>query len=197
MNRAWYVPEYNHLKFCEVYGDLQSFLDDYNNNVAKYLYKNPKPVSEDGIKTIYFLLYSKYGNNPIINEDVNQFKFKLFVNIFAYGPLWEKKIDIQDRLLKLPEDVITVGAKQIYNHAFNPSEAPSTSTLEEIQYINDQNVASHKKGIIEAYSYLWENLHASATEEFLGKFKNCFSSIVSVDHCVPFYIEEIDIFDNN
>ena len=197
MNKPWFAPDYNHLRFCDVYPDLDKFLYDYQTNVGVYFYKNTAPITNDGAKTLYFLLYAKYGNTPIINFDVNQWKFKIFSIVFAHGPLWEKKLGIQTALNNLTEDEIRLGAKQVYNHAFNPSSTPSTDTLEEVNYINDQNVASHKKGVIDAYAYLWENLHASATDEFLRKFKDCFSSIVAPDGFTPFYIEDEVIWHNN
>ena len=84
------------------------------------------------------------------------------------------------------------GAKQVYNHALNPSTVPSTTTLEELQYINDQNVASHKKSKLEAYTILWELIHTNHTEEFLGRFRDCFSKFVGVIP-VPFYIDDVNV----
>ena len=191
MSKSWFVPEYNHLRFCDVWGSLANFLTDYNENIA-FFYKNTSPLTANAAKTLYFLLYAKYGNTPIINNDVNQWKYKVFANIYAKGPTWEKKMDIQTALNNLSQDDIMRGAKQVYNHAFNPSATPSTDTLTELTYINDQNTANHKKGIVEAYSLIWQNLHASATEEFINSFKNCFSVFVGSDVCVPFYITDED-----
>ena len=193
----WFKPKYNKLTFAQVYPNLDLFMADYESNIAIYFYKKPAPLTSASAKTVYFLLYAKYGNNPISNEDINEFKFKIFANIFASGGLWEKKIDIQFRLQELAESEIMTGAKQIYNHALNPSTEPSTDALQELPYINDQNTSQHKKSILEAYSLLWEALHGNATEEFLGKFKNCFAIYVGKDECVPFYIEDEDIFVDN
>ena len=85
--------------------------------------------------------------------------------MFAYGPAWEKKAAIQNTILGLTESDILVGAKQIYNHALNPSTAPKTSDLEELNYINDQNTALHKKSKldyqieagIESLTYMMSN----------------------------------------
>jgi hypothetical protein len=40
----------------------------------------------DNVSLVYYLLYARYGNNPIANRDENQFKFKIFSVIFQYGP---------------------------------------------------------------------------------------------------------------
>ena len=103
---------------------------------------------------------------------------KIVSRIFSFGPLWEKKQGIQKNLRDLAEADLLQGAKQIYNHAFNPSTAPTTGTLEELDYINDQNTANHKKPKMEAYSILWNLLHADHTREYLDRFKNCFAVFV-------------------
>ena len=71
------------------------------------------------------------------------------------------------------------GSKQIYNHAYNPSTAPTTDTLDEISYINDQNVTKSKKGILETYSFLYDMLETDVTGEFIDKFRKLFLVIVA------------------
>ena len=76
--------------------------------------------------------------------------------------------------------------------SFNPSTEPSTQELEELTHINDQNVSNNKKAKMEAYSILWANLHVDATDEYLNKFKNCFSRFVG-DQCpILFAVDEED-----
>ena len=190
MPSPWFAPKYNTLTFAQIWDSLAKFTADYNDGI-QYFYQNPSPLKPDSVSTLYFLLYAKYGNSPIANNDVNQFKFKVWSIIYAYGPMWEKKQEIEDAVRGLTEDELLRGSKQIYNHAYNPSSTPSTATLEELTYINDQNTATHKKSKMEAYSILWELLHASETEEFLRQFKKLFSVAVA-DQFVPFYIEEED-----
>lgn len=191
MNNPWFAPKYNKLTFAEVWPSQKAFLDDYS-ELGGYLVMPNAPVSENALKTLYFLLYARYGNNPIVNNDVNQWKFKMFSVIFAYAPAWEKKVQIQKNLIGLAEADLLVGAKQIYNHALNPSTAPKTSDLEELNYINDQNTAIHKKAKMEAYGILWELIHTNHTEEFLTRFKDCFSKFVGIVP-IPFYIDDVDI----
>lgn len=195
MSKPWFAPKYGTLTFCQVWESYANFKEDYDAAIV-YFAQNPAPIKANSLMTLFFLLYSKYGNNPIANNDVNQFKFKVYSNIYAYGPMWERKVEIQDAVRALTEADLLAGSKQIYNHALNPSSAPTTETLEELLYINDQNTALHKKSKMEAYSLLWELLHASATEEFLRQFKKLFSVAVGAQ-CVPFYIEDEDIFAHN
>jgi hypothetical protein len=190
MPNPWFAPKYNTLTFAQIWGSLAEFEADYAEGI-QFFYQNTSPIKADSVKTLYFLLYAKYGNSPIANNDVNQFKFKVWSTIYAYGPMWEKKQEIEDAVRNLTEEELLRGSKQIYNHAYNPSSTPSTATLEELTYINDQNTATHKKSKMEAYSILWELLHASETEEFLRQFKKLFSVAVAEQHA-PFYIEEED-----
>ena len=54
----------------------------------------------------------------------------------------------------MSEDDLVKGSKQIVNHSYNPSTAPSTSTLEELTTINEQNTNNYKKGKLDAYAFL-------------------------------------------
>ena len=174
--------------FAEIWPSASDFTTDYNSLVAGFGSNFNAPVKSANLNAIYYLLYARYGNTPMCNNDVNQFKMKIVANIVMYGPTWERKEEIQKSLRTIADDDLLIGAKQIYNHAYNPSTAPSTSALTELEYINDQNTASHKKSKMEAYSILWNLLHAEATREFIERFKNCFS--VFVDRSwVPFYID--------
>ena len=67
--------------------------------------------------------------------------------IATYGTTWERKKAIQISLRNLTEEQLLQGAKQIYNHAYNPSTEPTTQELEELTHINDQNVTNNKKSI--------------------------------------------------
>lgn len=135
-------------------------------------------MSNGNATTLFYLLYAKYGNNPIANRDVNQFKYKVFSIIFQYGPTWSKRVEIQEKLRALSEDDLIKGSKAIYNSAQNPSTKPSTSSLEELEYINAQNTTNYKKSKMDAYTQLWDLLATDVTSEFLNKFKNLFKMFV-------------------
>lgn len=181
-------PEYSTKTFSQVYEDYVSFKADYD-ALIELVSGGIQPLTENNVRATYYLLFARYGNNPIVNYDVTQFKMKLMAVIATYGPVWEKKKAIQYDLRNLPEADLLQGAKQIYNHAFNPSTEPTTQELEELTHINDQNVTNNKKSKMEAYSILWANLHVDATDEYMNKFKNCFSRFVG-DQYPIIYIEE-------
>ena len=184
-------PEYSTKTFAQVYSSFEDFKADYDALIT-LVSGGVQPLTEANARATFYLLFARYGNNPIVNFDVTQFKMKLMAVIATYGPVWEKKKAIQKSLRELSEADLLQGAKQIYNHAFNPSTEPTTQELEELTHINDQNVTNNKKAKMEAYSILWANLHVDATDEYLNKFKNCFSRFVG-DQCpILFAVDEED-----
>ena len=184
-------PEYSTKTFAQVYPNYEKFKEDYDALIT-LVSGGVQPLTPANAQATFYLLFARYGNNPIVNFDLTQFKMKLMSVIATYGPVWEKKKAIQKSLRDLSEAELLQGAKQIYNHAFNPSTEPSTQELEELTHINDQNVTNNKKAKMEAYSILWANLHVDATDEYLNKFKNCFSRFVG-DQCpILFAVDEED-----
>ena len=184
-------PEYSTKTFAQVYSSYEKFKEDYDALIT-LVSGGVQPLTNANVQATFYLLFARYGNNPIVNFDITQFKMKLMSVIATYGPVWEKKKAIQKSLRDLSEAELLQGAKQIYNHAFNPSTEPSTQELEELTHINDQNVTNNKKAKMEAYSILWANLHVDATDEYLNKFKNCFSRFVGDQYPILFAVDEED-----
>ena len=185
------MPEYSTKTFAQVYPSYEKFKEDYDALIT-LVSGGVQPLTPANTQATFYLLFARYGNNPIVNFDITQFKMKLMSVIATYGPVWEKKKAIQKSLRDLSEAELLQGAKQIYNHAYNPSTEPSTQELEELTHINDQNVTNNKKAKMEAYAILWANLHVDATDEYLNKFKNCFSRFVG-DQCpILFAVDEED-----
>lgn len=180
------TPQYSTMLFCDVWNNPTSFKDDYeeagvftepvvNDGVTV---KAGTKLSDANLTILFALLYSKYGNSPIANSDVNQFKFKVYGIIFQYGPSWEKKLEIQEKLRALSDDEIAKGSKAIYNTALNPSSQPSTQSLEELQYINSQNTTNYKKSKMDAFTQLWGLIDTDVTGDFINRFKVCFKQFV-------------------
>ena len=158
--------------FDEIWDNVADFLMDYNNNGIE------ATISQQNANTLFYLLYSKFGNSHIASSDENRFKYSVFRIIWEFGPAWEKKIALQAKLRSLTEDELIEGSRQIYNHASNPAVQPGTLTDEELGYINDQNVAKSKKGKLEAYSLLLDLMEDDVTEKFLHRFDKLFLTIV-------------------
>lgn len=188
------IPQYSTQLFCDIYEDAETFKEEFLESPFAGCIHSGETVGNvtypDNVTLLFYLLYSKYGNNPIANEDITQFKYKLFATIFQYGPSWEKRLDIQKKLRELSEDDIIKGSRAIYNTALNPSTAPSTATLEELEYINSQNTTNYKKSKMDAYAQLWELIDTDVTEEFLDKFKRCFKIFVSAERPLIYVTED-------
>lgn len=60
------TPQYNTILFSEVWDSIDEFVEDYKTIGL------PVTISETSARTLYLLLYGRYGNNPIANQDVNQ-----------------------------------------------------------------------------------------------------------------------------
>lgn len=180
------IPMYNTVKFTDIYSDVTAFIDDYNTVGI------PAKLKSDSATTLFYLLYAKYGNNPISNNDINQFKYRLFAIIFQYGPTWEKRLEVQDAIRGLSLDQLREGSKAISNMAMNPDTDPGTGSLTELGYINQQNTNNVKKSVISAYEDLWGLLKVDVTEEFLTKFKQLFKQVVIPEHTYIYATEETD-----
>ena len=152
------LPQYSTMLFTDVWDDEADFQAEFIASPFGTAVHHGETVGTvtfpNNVSTIFYLLYAKYGNNPIANRDVNQFKYKVFSIIFQYGPTWEKRLDIQTKLRELTADELATGSRAIYNTALNPSTAPSTSSLEELTYINQQNTTNYKKSKMDAYAQL-------------------------------------------
>lgn len=178
-------PRYDTKLFNEIWEEVSDFTYDYQNVGI------PTTISTTNATTLYYLLYARYGNNPIANYDEEQFKYKIFSIIFQYGPTWEKKLAIQTSLRGISEDDLLKGSKAIYNTALNPSVAPSSTSLEELNYINSQNTTNYKKSKMDAYAQLMDLLETDVTGEFLTKFKGCFKQFVLPER-TWIYVTELD-----
>lgn len=164
---------YRTKKFTDYFPNVSSFKTEFEDSPIKADFQ-----SDTTVDTLYYLLYARYGNSTIASSDPNQFKFKLWTIIFSYGPSWEKRLDIQKELRGLTENDLIAGSTQIYNHSYNPSTAPSTSTLDELTTINEQNTQKQKRSKLDAYSFLWDLLDTDVTTEFLNRFQGLFLKIV-------------------
>lgn len=182
------IPQYSTNLFSDIYDSVEDFVEDYKSIGIPYKINNVQTLSDTNIQTLYYLLYARYGNNPIANEDITQFKYKLFSVVFQYGPSWQKRLDIQAQLRGLTEADLLAGSYAMHNHAYNPTEIPSGGS--ELSYINDQNTTRYTKPKMEAYAQLWDLISTDVTEEFLVKFKRCFKMFVTPERPLLYVTEE-------
>ena len=163
---------YRTRKFADIWPSADAFIQDYQASAI------PQKLKVADATTLYYLLYARYGNSSIANSDENQFKYKIFSTIYIGGATWAKKQEIQSKLREMTEDEILAGTKAINNHAFNPQTAPTTSTVDELEYINEQNTTKYKKSKLDGYALLWAILNDGVTERFLREFRYHFLVVV-------------------
>lgn len=181
------IPNYNTKLFKEVWESPTDFSTDVNASGIPVLFNSQTKAAT--LTTLYWLLYARHGNDPIANLDINQWKYRVYSIIFQYGPTWEKRLDLQKKVRELTLDDLKKGSKAIYNKALNPSSDPSTDTLEEIEFINEQNTTNYKRADVEAYALQWDAMKVDITETFLRQFDKLFKTFVSHEH-PTIYVEE-------
>ena len=181
------LPQYDTILFTDVWDNEEDF--------ASELAESPfdGAITSANVSVLFYLLYGRYGNNPIANRDITQWKFKMFSIIYQYGPTWEKRLAIQSELRALSGDDLFKGTKAVHNTALNPGTAPTTSSNDELTYINTQNVTNYKKSKMDAYAQLWELLDNDVTEDFLIKFRKCFKIFVAPERPLLYVTETEEI----
>ena len=188
------IPQYSTNIFTDIYDDVDEFVYDFKHVGIPYQYTvgttTYQTISDTNIQALYYLLYARYGNSPLANRDITQFKYKLFSIIYQYGPSWQKELEVQRKLLNLSEDDIRLGSKAIYNQALNPQTEPSTAALQELTFINQQNTTNYKKSPLEGYAILLDLLKKDVTEDFIKRFSKCFKTFVSNERPIIYVTEE-------
>lgn len=161
--------------FAEIYPTVDDFKAAYDSNP----FASATNIGADDITKIYYLLYANYGNSSICSSDEYRFEIKLFSIIYQYGPTYIQKTLIQKAIREKALDDFKTGGKVIYNTALNPNVAPTTNTLTELPYINNQNTNNYVKSDAESMQIKWELMNDSLESEFLAKFKSLFLKIVN------------------
>lgn len=187
------LPRYSTMTLTDVWDEASKFLAEYK--TSPFYNAAGCTVTDDNITLTFYLLFNKYGNTPIANMDVNQFKFRVFGTIMQYGPTWEQKLKIQEKIRSFGlEDTSEIykGSKAIYNQAFNPETTPATADLTEINYINSQNTTNYKKSKLEGIAILLESLRDDVTSSYIDKFRKMFRQVVFLLPHAIYVTEEED-----
>lgn len=159
--------------FTQIFPDAETFSAQWESTPFAKILDDSLPN-----EVLYFLLYARYGNSHIASSDENQFKYKMFSIMFQYGPSWNKELRIQQELRVANFDDFRQGTTNIVNNANNPSVEPTTQTLNELPYINQQNVSKVTRSKADGYALLLSLLKKDVTEDFLKRFQYLFLTIV-------------------
>lgn len=170
------LPRYNTAIWTDVFPDFASFKDVFDNDFGSYA---KDCITAVNLKSLYYLLYARYGANPFINYSTDLIKAKVVAITYQKGPTWEKRKSVQDELRGLTEAELLKGSSTIFNRAAHDETEPSTDTDEYIGYLNSQDVSKIKRSKLDAYSYLQDVLKTDVTEEFLRAYAVLFSKVVS------------------
>lgn len=118
------LPEYDTLLLNDIWESATEFVYDYNHVGI------PTTITDQNATTLFYLLYARYGNNPIANRDITQFKYKIFSVVFQFGPTWEKRLSVQATLRGMQlSDLIDDGAfsEAFQTNGYNSSSSTGTS----------------------------------------------------------------------
>ena len=181
---------YRNVKFNDLFPDLAT----WQGELALCQLPLSTMIGTDGataLQQIYYLLYARYGNSTIAGADENQWKYRLWTKIYQFAPTWWKRIKLQKDIRDLTTDELQTGGKVIYNHSYNPSTAPSTATLTELETIDDQNTSNYKKSKIEALTLQWQMLDDDVTGVFLEQFRKLFLTVVAPE--LPLIYPEVNV----
>lgn len=155
--------------FAQIFETADNFIEYYGNGLI------PKTITDASARTLYYLLYARFANSPIANRvDETQFVLRLMSTIFQYGPAWEKRLDIQQKIRGWTEQELLTGSTEIYNTSLNPSSGPVANSREVLTTVNQQNASMRTKDKMNAYAYLLSLLEEDFTEAFLSRFDELF-----------------------
>lgn len=187
------LPQYNTKIFTDIFPDFNSFKNCFDNDFDSYA---KDCIPSDYLKKLYWLLFSRYGFNPIINLTVDLFKAKVVAITFQKGPTWVRRLQIQSDLRDLTDDELISGAKTILNKAMHDETEPGTDTDTELTYINAQDVSKIKRSKIDAYSYLNDVLKTDVSQEFIDSYAKLFSKFATPNITFIYVDEEEEEEDN-
>jgi hypothetical protein len=116
-------PRFDTKLFSEIWERVDEFVYDYQTIGI------PMTISISNANTLFYLLYARYGNNPIANYDEEQFKYKVFSIIWQYGPTWQKRLSVQESLRGLQlSDLIDDGSlHELFSHTGSENSSKTGS----------------------------------------------------------------------
>lgn len=186
MDQQLFTQQYTKT-FSNIFPNYESFEEGWND------LELPETFTDiNFLKTIYILLMGEYGFSSIMSMSEDLFKVKLFTRIMAYGGHYEREFNMQRKLLTMTDEELQVSSKAIFNTSINPSEAPTTDTLDELTTINQQNVTKHKRSLLDAYSYLTSLLDDSITKTFVKRFNDLFVRVLRTNNPLYYITVEED-----
>lgn len=170
------MPLYDRKIFNEIFPDANSFLEAYKEYEAAI--DNVNAVEDKYVTITWQLVASRFGNTPIRSDSESQFKLSIFAVMFSEAPSFVKRLEIQGRVRNLTETELMEGETSIANAARNPATAPGTQSMNELPYIDNQNVTKQKRSKLQAYALQLGLLENDLSETYIRKFEPLFARVI-------------------
>lgn len=169
-------PIYDRKLFSDVYPDANKFLQDYKNYESSI--DNLNKVEDKYVTLTWQLVASRFANTPIRSQSEEQFKLSVFGIMFSEAPTFVKRLDIQAKVRNLSDAELMEGETAIANAARNPATAPGTQSMDELPYIDNQNVTKQKRSKLQAYALQLSLLESDLSEPYVRKFEPLFARVI-------------------
>jgi hypothetical protein len=176
--------------FTDIFPDFDTFKQHYKDNELDTI-GTEDVLSESSLKTLYYLLYARYGDRSILFYDTNQFIYAVFSLVYMYGPTWQRRVALQSKIRNLTDDEIVSSDATSHTHAYNPG----TLNTDDINYINEQNKTKRTRSKMEGLALASSLLEKDVSKEFVDKFASLFRR--GVINICPVYFEMPEGFPNN
>lgn len=188
MDNAAYFGGYRTRSFAEIFPDFATFQAAYQQSAFPDMLLTGTGYENFGLSTIFSLLMARYFESHIATDSEDAFKLKIMGRIYQHGQAWQREMFLQQKYISMSDAEIIAGSKAVYNHAKNPSTAPSTGSLEELTYIDEQNVTTFKKYGPDAWRQISASIDPDICKRFTDKFRDLFIKVTAPDY--PLYYEE-------
>ena len=182
------IQMYDTKLFSEIWDDSKEFKADYTSYEAGI--GNLNKVDDKYVVLTWQLLASKFANTPIRSQSVSQFKLAVFAIMASEAPTWSRRLELQNSVRSLTEADLLAGETQINNRAENPDENPTTSTMDELTYINVQTATKQKRSKMQAYALLDSLLQDDLCETYVHRFNSLCKRVLVPGQFI--YISEED-----
>ena len=167
---------YDRKLFNEIFPDANEFLSDYKDYESAI--DNLNAVEDKYVVLTWQLISSKFGNTPIRSDSEDQFKLSVFSVMFSEAPSFVTRLTVQGKIRNLTEAELIEGETAIANAARNPATAPTTQSMDEFPYIDNQNVTKQKRSKLQAYALQLGLLENDLSETYIRKFEPLFARVI-------------------
>lgn len=174
--------DYETRLFKNIFPNYQSFSDWYRST----------PLS-DGVEDVpslkTFTLIAFEFNDSHTSLSVESFKEHFANDIYTYYREFEATSKSIIDLMNLTDDEISIADSMITNFA-NIPETESSTNIEEVDFITNQQKAINKKGKLQIKKEQLSNKRTFTVKTFLNRFRHLFIKIISPAH--TFVVAEPD-----